>query len=116
MDEPVVISPAAYVVWTNPPDTDLDHFQLGLWTPGAKKPDVHNLSDVGISVSAGASCRASLSPYLAGREPGTYVLAVRAVDHAGNKSDWSEHVPFRLDVERPGAPSGLRIELVPVAG
>ena len=41
--------------------------------------------------------------------PGTHSLHVRAVDLAGNKSDWSESLAIVLDPIPPAAPTGCRL-------
>jgi len=59
------------------------------------------------AASGAMSCQSVLSGL--NLTPGVHALHVRAVDLAGNRSDWSENLTVILDPIPPSAPTGCRL-------
>lgn len=96
--------------WTNPPDTDVAAFEVGVWsTTNVLGDPILTFVAATSDLAPGALGSTALRSFLRDLADGGYVVRVRAVDAVGNEGDWSVPVQFNYDSTAPAAPTNVNI-------
>jgi len=95
----------------NGPDLDLAAAEIALFTALPDPVKMIPVTKPTISLLPSSPEKVALASLLSDVSEGEYSLRVRLVDLAGNFSEWSDPVPFRLDRANPSRPSSVKIVL-----